>query len=85
MALVYEKRCVFFHINKNNSGECAACKLTCLLCEFKIKKIKGLDIKDHLSLVFARNNYNLSFLFASVAFAVSIVTLLFEIFKYIFF
>lgn len=80
MVWIYDKECVFYRVGKN----CAAHKWTCFVCEFRIKKIDNLDIKDYLNLVFARNTLKLSFLFSALALLIALMALLFEVCRYLF-
>jgi len=80
MVRIYDKDCVFFRAG----NICAAHKWICFLCEFRMKKIDTLAVKDHVNLVFARNTLKLSFVFSLLALTISLITLLFEVCRYVF-
>ena len=73
---IYNKRCFFFRRDPRGLSQCAANCVCCFLCSFSVRRIEGLDVKDHVQLVGCRQSYWTSLLFSAVALLVSFAALL---------
>lgn len=73
MNLVYRKSCVFYLTDGASAGCAANCRCCCL-CPMSIRRIEGLDLKEHLQFVASHNTAKRAFWIAVVSVLISLAT-----------
>ena len=75
MQLIYQQACYFFRRDAQQAPTCGANGRFCLSCALYIRRVEGLDAKDHLNLVYSRMNVRTAFLFSLLSLLVSSLAL----------
>jgi len=75
MARIFQRNCYFFRRTSDREVSCAANGTFCFMCPLKIRRINGLTLEDHLTLVYSRISVRRAFVFATLSLLISCITL----------
>jgi len=74
MKSIYKSHCFFYQL-VGSSGSCRLSRSHCVACEMCIRRVDGLDLKDHVLLVNSRVSIRNALLFSALSLGISLVSL----------
>src|SRR5690349_8603427 len=79
MQITYKKQCYFYRKNNDQRAYCLIARPCCFSCSLYIRKIDGLDVKDHLNISLSTLTGRRSVFISMLALGVSFLTLALKI------